>query len=262
MLAASPTGVGGGGGGVIPTPGTTVLSGSISPAGVTMVPIIAHSDDNLVSLDIPANTVATQANGQALSAVFITATDPPTPPADSNILGIPYNFGPSGAQFNPAVTITLPIPAGLTAAEIADLTIAFYDTATGTWIELTNVTINAASGTISGSTTHFTVFAVLQPLPPIETVTPTGTGAPTQTTTTTTTTTTQAPSPTSTTPPVTTTTIVIPAPSATSTVILVGGGAAGTPATSTNWLWPIVIGVIGVIAMVFVVRYGWNIRRD
>ena len=72
-------------------------------------------------------------------------------------------LGPSGATFNPPVTVNMQydpstLPAG---AGEGDLIIAFYDTTTGTWIPLNNIVIDTVHNTISCTTTHFTQFAVI-----------------------------------------------------------------------------------------------------
>jgi hypothetical protein len=69
-----------------------------------------------------------------------------------------YSFGPAGATFSPAVTMTLkygtPLPSGLTEA---GLYIAYWDGST--WNKLDSA-VNTAAQEVTASVTHFTIFAV------------------------------------------------------------------------------------------------------
>jgi hypothetical protein len=72
-------------------------------------------------------------------------------------------LGPTGATFNPPVTVNMQydpsnLPAG---AREGDLIIVFYDTTTSTWVPLQNIVIDTVHHTISCTTSHFTQFAVL-----------------------------------------------------------------------------------------------------
>ncbi len=81
---------------------------------------------------------------------------PPSPPANSNVIGLTYDFGPEGATFSLPITITIKydpasIPAGVNEK---DLVIAYYNNATGKWIELP-CTVNTETNTITASVSHF-----------------------------------------------------------------------------------------------------------
>lgn len=57
--------------------------------------------------------------------------------------------------------------------------------------------------------------------------------------------------------------VEIPGPTLTGTVLLPPPTGRGIPApTDISWTWLMVIGVVGLIALVFTVRYGWNIARE
>ena len=217
----------------------------VNPDGVFTARVTATSPDKTVTVTIDAYTQGLQADGSPLTEITIvpvtnTATVP-TAPAGKTLISIPVDFGPDGATFNPPITVTLPyiLPEGTNAA---DLVIVYYDSATGSWVELTDITIDPVTGTISGKTSHFTLFAVISP----EAVEP----APT----------TPAPTTPAPTTPAPTGTLIVE-PTETSTVIY---PPATPPATEkeVNWLWPIIGGVVALILMVFVVRYGWSMRRD
>jgi uncharacterized protein len=92
---------------------------------------------------------------------------PPAPPEGVNIIGLAYQIGPSGATFDPAVTITFrydksKIPAGVNEE---DLILAFYDATAGEWVQLSNIVVDPVHHTITGSVNHFTPFAVITPAP-------------------------------------------------------------------------------------------------
>jgi hypothetical protein len=124
------------------------------------------SPDGLAKIQIPENTKASTAEGMPLTGVSIqTFAEPPPPPPGQQIVGLPYDFGPKGATFDPPVTITFQydqtlIPSGVSEA---DLVLAFYDNSTGQWIQLSNIVVDQEANTISGEVSHFTLFAVLTP---------------------------------------------------------------------------------------------------
>jgi hypothetical protein len=89
-------------------------------------------------------------------------------------------LGPTGATFNPPVTVNMQydpstLPAG---AGQGDLVIAYYDTTTGTWVPLNNIVIDTVNHTIRCTTTHFTQFAVLYAPAGITTTATTTTAGP------------------------------------------------------------------------------------
>jgi len=87
---------------------------------------------------------------------------PPPPPEDANIIGLPYDFGPDGATFDPPITFTWTydpeaLPEGV--AE-EDLVIAYYDEDAGEWVELDCV-VDTENNVITASVPHFTCFAII-----------------------------------------------------------------------------------------------------
>ena len=165
LAASSTVGVGGGG---ATTPGITTVSSLVNAQGVFQQTVTAKSADNTVELSIPIGTTGKTKEGTSLSAISVTPmTTPPAPPAQTNVIGLTYDFGPEGATFNPPITVKISydptkIPSGV--AE-KDLKIAYFDSATGKWVNLTDITVDPVSHTISGKTSHFTPFAVLAFVP-------------------------------------------------------------------------------------------------
>ncbi len=274
-LAAAPAGGTPGGG--APVPGTLTYDPT---TGKTTTGTTVTSTQGNASVTIPAGTKATDSHGNPIAQ--ITVTEAPgfqinTLTGESGGIGpvgadgqpvgyfyqIPtaYNFGPTGAHFDPPVTITFNVPAGIAEEVAQNSTIAYWSDQNQNWIIISNVHYDPATGTVSGTTDHFTVFALLTPIPTpttaTPTATPTATATATPTATATSTPTVIAPSPT----PIVTN-VPIPGPSVSSTVIVAPSSGAAEPVTGTGWLWPIIIGVIGAIAVGFVVYWGWNMRRD
>ncbi len=98
-------------------------------------------------------------------------TAPPAGPVNNTAVGAIYDFEPSGATFNPGITISIPytdsqIPAGGDASKIQ---IAFCD-ASGNWTKLNSV-VDTVNHIVTATTTHFTAYALLVPTAPAAFVT-------------------------------------------------------------------------------------------
>jgi len=143
-----------------PPPGTTDVGGMVSAAGVFTRSVTALSEDGLCTLDIPEGTVGLTEELEPLTEITIVIMDePPPPPEAAHIIGLVYDFQPSGATFEPPIPLTFSydpadIPEGV--AE-EDLVLAFYDEATGEWIELEGV-VDPVTNTITALVAHFTAF--------------------------------------------------------------------------------------------------------
>jgi len=151
-----------------PAPGVTDLSGKVGGRGVFLADFTAQSDDAKVSLSIDKGTHGLTEEGTPLSEISIQPMAvPPSPPADSNVIGLVYDFGPEGATFDQPITITLTydeaqIPEGV--AE-ENLVIAWWDEEAGVWVELVSV-VDPVTNTITAEISHFTPFAILAGTPP------------------------------------------------------------------------------------------------
>ncbi|MFC1874072.1 helix-turn-helix domain-containing protein [Chloroflexota bacterium] len=153
-----------------PKPGVTELP--VNSRGVFTEQLTAVSDDGKAELYIEQNTIGKTKDDQPLFRITaFKMADPPAPPADSNVIGLTYDLGPGGATFAPPLTITLEYDETLLAEGTteADLVIAFYDTATGEWIELKSV-VDPETNTITALVSHFTPFSIITkpaaPVPP------------------------------------------------------------------------------------------------
>ena len=113
------------------------------------------------SLTIADGTTCTK-DGYPIDSIETALNEnPPEPPEDAYVIAA-FNFEPSGAVFNPAITIVYSY-AGMTLPEgvaESDLTLAFYDETSGEWVILP-CTVNTADQTITAQISHFTIFGVI-----------------------------------------------------------------------------------------------------
>jgi hypothetical protein len=65
------------------------------------------SKDGTVTLDLPENNGCWNSTGQVLTSISAAITTAPTPTANDDAMVLAYTFGPDGANFNPALTLTL-----------------------------------------------------------------------------------------------------------------------------------------------------------
>ena len=234
VQTTTPPSSGGGGGGGVPISGPSTVAGvtnfptAVNAQGVLSQDVDAWSNDNNVLVYIPAGTTVLSSTGAALSQISITQmATPPAVPTGAGIIGLAYDFEPSGTTFNPAATIRFSynpasLPAGVSPSS---LQIAYYSTATSSWVTLTTTEVDTTNHFIYAQISHFTSYAltygnvaVAQAQTTTTTTSVTTTPIAIATTTpvvTTTTTTTSTPVVTTTTTPVTITTttpVVTPLP--------------------------------------------------
>jgi len=140
----------------------------VTVAGRFTRSVTATSEDGLCTLTIPTGTVGLTKELEPLTEITnVIMDDPPPPPEGANIVGLAYDFGPDGATFEPPIPLTwsydpADIPEGV--AE-EDLVLAYYDEATGEWVELVCV-VDTENNTITASISHFTTFAIIWAPPP------------------------------------------------------------------------------------------------
>ncbi|HVP95346.1 MAG TPA: PKD domain-containing protein [Methanoregulaceae archaeon] len=177
--------VGGGGGGGTPTVTANATPVVTIPA---VVPVTIVSGDNIAAVQIPINTNIT---GGALDSVNITRVDlknvPPVPPgAMFAFTGFAYDIEPSGAIFDPYVTLQFTIPENEWATMSSkDLSIKWFNPATSAW-EDQQTTVDPATRTVSAQITHGGIYGLFTIIPPtpvpttaVVTTIPTPTKAPT-----------------------------------------------------------------------------------
>jgi hypothetical protein len=124
--------------------------------------------------------------GAVATAVTVTitafATSPITPPEGEQVVGAEFALaavdasGTAVLTFTAPVTLTFGYPAAV--ADPATLVVAFFDATTGSWQTLAT-SVDALDQVLQATTTHFTTFAVLQPVAtPTVTLSPTATAVP------------------------------------------------------------------------------------
>jgi hypothetical protein len=84
-------------------------------------------------------------------------------PVNTSILGLTYDIGPNGASFEPSATVCFTynpddIPEGVNEENLA---VATWDTASRTWVNLRNSTVDTDSHTICAPITHLSYYAIL-----------------------------------------------------------------------------------------------------
>jgi hypothetical protein len=235
-------------------PGVTFVNNIVDVRGVFTQSVIAKSADQNVSLNIPSSTIGKTKEGAPLQQISIKQmASPPPPPAQANTIGLNYDLGPDGATFIPPITLTFnydpaKIPAGVNER---DLVIAFYNQATGRWENLTDITVDPVTHTISGKTSHFTAFTVLA-VTPAPTTPAAATPKPTTPAPTTPAVITPAPTTATTTPAA-----VTPAPTtptATTPAVIL------TPTPPTNWTLIITL-IAAAIIVIGLIFYFFRWRR-
>ncbi len=121
------------------------------------------SPDGMLTIFIPEGTVIKNETGQGLHSLEVNENDnPPPPPEGANIIGLPYNFEPDGATFDPPITLTFTYNPGDLPEGVDEeaLILAFYDEENGVWIELDCV-CDPDTNCITACVSHFTQFAIL-----------------------------------------------------------------------------------------------------
>jgi len=135
----------------------------VSSEGEVEQKIEVSSPNGELTMTIPKGTFAEDDDGDPLDTLQITADDnPPDPPDDAGIIGIAYELGPSGASFDPAMTLCFSydrdeIPDGVDEGE---LTLSYYDEDYDEWVELES-TVDTDAHTVTASVEHFTIFTVI-----------------------------------------------------------------------------------------------------
>jgi len=175
--APSPPAVGGGAAPIYLTTNLFGVEGSfsINSEGIIQETINATSADGRLTITIPAGTKALDKDGKPLTTLTaVINPTPPPPPEGANIIGLPYDFEPEGATFDPPITFTWSYdPAGLPEGMAEeDLVIAYYDATAGKWVELVCV-VDTVNKNIVACSAHFTTFVIMgKPRPAPEAPTP------------------------------------------------------------------------------------------
>ena len=135
----------------------------IDSDGVIQETVEATSEDGNLTIIIEEGTVTLDEVGEPLETLKVEVDEsPPAPPANTQVIGLAYDFGPDGATFDPPLTLTFEyeeseIPDD---ANEDDLVIAYWDEEAEEWVEL-DCTVDPVTNTITAEVSHFTVFAII-----------------------------------------------------------------------------------------------------
>jgi len=144
-------------------PGTTALTGLITPHGIFTEAVVATSHDEAAWLTIPRDTVGLRADGTPLLEItMVEFIGPPSLPAGTTRVALVYDLGPDGATFEPPLTLTMRYDPALLpqGADQEKLAIVMWDKSRGKWVEL-DTTVDTANRTISAPVGHFSAFTGL-----------------------------------------------------------------------------------------------------
>ncbi len=149
-----------------PEPTTEDISDIIDEEGEFTEPVRVESEDENVTLFIPKGTTGLTEEDEPISEISITEVrTPPAPPEDSNFIGLNYDFEPSGATFDPEITLTFTYNPDWIPERVSpeNLTIAYYDEDAGEWVTLDaeDIVVDPDTNTITAKISHFTYFSVI-----------------------------------------------------------------------------------------------------
>jgi len=156
-------GGGGGGGGGGGAAGVTPILNFITQKGRFVEDVTCKSEDKKVELYIPENTIGLNRVGSLISSIRIKQMEEsPTPPEQTDVIGLVYDIDPFGATFDPPIDLTIKydeskIPEGV--AE-KNLVVAWWDKNTSQWVELES-TVDPENDTVTAKVSHFTAFTIL-----------------------------------------------------------------------------------------------------
>ncbi len=158
--SSSSGGGGGGGGGVA---GLTSLLQSITQEGRFTEDVTAESGDRKVKLFIPKGTTGKNRMGSLLTSIRIEeATERPALPVNSKDIGLIYDIQPSGATFNPPVSLTFKYDASEIPQGVSEnnLIVATWDGSNNKWVEMESI-VQPESATVSAEISHLSLYTVI-----------------------------------------------------------------------------------------------------
>jgi len=175
----------GGGSGSSYTSYTGTGTLKVGSSGTVLRSIKVNAEDKFGSLFVPIGTKALDKDGNPLTGITLTAVSSDTMPAVPSgaafmFAGYVYEASPSGATFDPAITITFEIPEDAWKAldpENNDFTVKWYNKETGQWEDVPT-TVYKSTRSVDAEITHFSTFALFTE-PVTTTTTPTETDTPT-----------------------------------------------------------------------------------
>ncbi len=145
----------------------TVTPIGVNASGIATQRMVFVSSDNVTALFLDEGVRALCDNGTSLESISvdpIDAADLPASPDGTAVLvsGYAYRFGPDGASFDPAVTVTFTLPDEIWDEHIAGnsiFSVKWYNGIAGVWEDIP-ATVDDANRTVSASIDHFSIYAL------------------------------------------------------------------------------------------------------
>ena len=125
-----------------------------------MVTMNLPSTDGTVTLDVPNTNGCWDNEGNALTSINAGITTAPPANNGDNAVVLAYTFGPDGANFNPALTLTLKYDTAISTAKVLENSLYAVGWDGTQWQTLSGV-INKAQKTITIQISHFSTYAVM-----------------------------------------------------------------------------------------------------
>lgn len=123
--------------------------------------IEATSKDGNLTVAISEGTaILDEKGGRVKNLQMAVNEEPPSPPEDASVIGLAYEFEPSGTTFEPPITLSWSYDSDAVPEGVAEenLVLAYY--LDGEWVGLECV-VNTDDNTITASVSHFTTFAII-----------------------------------------------------------------------------------------------------
>jgi hypothetical protein len=139
------------------------IGGSVDARGLVHQDIRVASPDGAVRIYIPAGTVVLTSDHRPLRQIQVSPVgDLPVVPDDVYAVGNGYEFGPSGATFNPPIKVAIPYDPSALPETIApdEVEPAFFDVTSESWVSVGG-TVDPTARSVTADVAHFTTFAVL-----------------------------------------------------------------------------------------------------
>ncbi len=134
-------------------------SSSSSPSGTLVTSSGTNVSDSGVALSFPAGAVESDVRVQVREAALTSGM---SLPADSQLISKVLDIvKDKSGNFAEPVTVTMSFNRSQIDSDKYDIKICYFDEEKGQWVELDNIEVDMASGTVSGQVEHFTKFAVI-----------------------------------------------------------------------------------------------------
>jgi hypothetical protein len=146
--------------------GVTSIVGSIAADGTIMANTETESSDGIIKLTIPEGTSFLTPDGLPsifVSMVPMSVEQQPPAPANAEIIGLPYNLGPTGSTFDPLASLTFTFKGVALPNDVngKGLTLAYWDDTGKQWVPLKTENIDMVNDTITAAVSHFSTYAIL-----------------------------------------------------------------------------------------------------